>query len=233
MPHDAGHLYALQAEGTPYVKIGYVVSTIEQRRRFLRSQNPFRRLLDLTTIATVRLEQDLAQVEHQLHRLLAAHRYQGEWYTLPLTAEAFRALVQQAQEALQTFRTRPRPPKRRGNVATVARPRLATETYTNLTARVPKALMGQLEQYLAHLRSVHPGYGIDRSAAVRVLLFNALDQAGFPVPREAGPSSGPVLATADQTADHGPVLPDQSATPTAQRQDRKRTTRSTRAAVQE
>lgn len=90
MPHDAGHLDALQAEGTPYVKIGYVVSTIEQRRRFLRSQNPFRRLLDLTTIATVRLEQDLAQVEHQLHRLLAAHRYQGEWYTLPLTAEAFR-----------------------------------------------------------------------------------------------------------------------------------------------
>jgi hypothetical protein len=63
----------------------------------------------------------------------------------------------------------------------MARPRFEAEAYVQLAARISTATLAQIERYLEHLRQAHPGYGLDRSAAVRALLLSGLDQAGFGV----------------------------------------------------
>jgi hypothetical protein len=105
----------------------------------------------------------------------------------------------------------------------MGRPRQGDEPYTMLSIRFPEWMVAAIDAHVATMHGSTPMVTLSRSDAVRDLVFRAL---------KGRPGTGPVLPPADQTADHAPVLPDQSATPTAQRQARTRTTRSTRAAVQ-
>lgn len=89
MPPDVGYIYAIKAEGTPYVKIGRTTSTVEARLKALQTSQPHK----LTVLAAIHIEEGLAGKERAIHKALAAHRSQGEWFTLTMTASEFLALV--------------------------------------------------------------------------------------------------------------------------------------------
>lgn len=92
MPNTAGYLYAIKAEGTPYVKVGSTTGPVEKRLKVLQTGQPF----PLTMLATVRLDLPVRVIEGHVHALLASHRQHGEWFEITITAEDFQCLVAEA-----------------------------------------------------------------------------------------------------------------------------------------
>ena len=90
MPHESGYIYAIKAEGTPYVKIGQTTKAVEHRLKTLQTGQPFA----LTILAAIKIETGFAGLERQIHHALASHRRHGEWFELSLTAEQFVSLVE-------------------------------------------------------------------------------------------------------------------------------------------
>jgi len=93
----AGFIYALQAEGSVYIKIGRTTGSIEHRLKTLQTGQP----TPLHIVAHQGVETDLARIEHQIHQFLATERQQGEWFALKLDANELAALIQRAVEHLR------------------------------------------------------------------------------------------------------------------------------------
>jgi hypothetical protein len=99
------------------------------------------------------------------------------------------------------------------------------EKMQTCAVRMGASMLARIDAYGARLKAQHPGLRVERADAVRDLMLKALalvEENGPAGPDAAG--GGPVLATADQLADHSPISEDQSATKAAQRQDHQRTT---------
>jgi hypothetical protein len=112
----------------------------------------------------------------------------------------------------------------------MARPKLGKEPYVYLGLRLDPQVLPALDAYVADVqRQMGPWeVRIDRGKALRHLVVSGLRTLGY-LPDAAG--TGPVLATADQTADLSPSIADQSAPKAAQRQDQQRTTSRKRTAA--
>ena len=93
----AGFIYAIQAEGSPYVKIGSTSASVEKRLKSLQAGQP----LPLRLIAHQAIEADLSRIERQIHHFLATERQRGEWFALKLDADELAALIQRAVEYLK------------------------------------------------------------------------------------------------------------------------------------
>jgi hypothetical protein len=97
MSKHAGYIYAIQAEGTPYVKIGQTTGSVEKRLRSLQTGQPF----PLTILAVVRIDIPPRVLEGQVHALLAPYRHQGEWFEMTLDAGQLEHVVSLAMTALR------------------------------------------------------------------------------------------------------------------------------------
>jgi hypothetical protein len=96
------------------------------------------------------------------------------------------------------------------------------EKMQTCAVRMGASMLARIDAYGARLKAQHPGLRVERADAVRDLMLKALALVEENGP--AGPDtaeSGPVLAVGQDLSPHGQ---DQSATPTAQRQDQQRTT---------
>jgi ribosome-binding protein aMBF1 (putative translation factor) len=87
-----GTLYAIQAEGTSLVKIGFTRGSVEKRLKVLQTGQPF----PLQVIATVPVESDVRHKEGLLHAFLATERRRGEWFEVALQSDDFAALLERA-----------------------------------------------------------------------------------------------------------------------------------------
>lgn len=87
-----GTLYAIRAEGTSLVKIGYTKGPVEKRLKTLQTGQPF----PLRVIATQQIDQNARQTEGWLHAFLKQERRRGEWFELNLEPEAFADLIARA-----------------------------------------------------------------------------------------------------------------------------------------
>lgn len=92
MAKTGGTLYAIRAEGTSLVKIGYTTGSVQKRLKTLQTGQPF----PLRVIATVPVETEVRDKEALLHAFLATERRRGEWFELALQSEDFAALLQRA-----------------------------------------------------------------------------------------------------------------------------------------
>src|SRR5262245_25242027 len=97
-----GFIYALGAEGSPYVKIGSTKGAVEQRMKELQTGHP----APLHIIAQVAVTTQLRQVENSMHAILQAVCLHGEWFDIALDLARLEALVAEAIDVL----TRPLPP---------------------------------------------------------------------------------------------------------------------------
>lgn len=100
MPPDAGYLYAIQAEGTPYVKIGSTTGAVETRLKVLQTGQPF----PLRIVAVVPLDRPLRDIESEVHTLLGPYRQHGEWFALRMHADLLQQLVTLAAARLKHTR---------------------------------------------------------------------------------------------------------------------------------
>lgn len=92
MASTGGTLYAIRAEGTSLVKIGYTAGSVQKRLKSLQTGQP----LPLHIVAALRVEGDARQKEAWLHAFLAEERRRGEWFDVALETEDFAALVARA-----------------------------------------------------------------------------------------------------------------------------------------
>lgn len=92
MSKPGGLLYAIRAEGTSLVKIGYTRGSVEKRIKMLQTGQPF----PLRVIATHPIEEDVRQTEAWLHAFLKQERRSGEWFDIALDPETFADLIAHA-----------------------------------------------------------------------------------------------------------------------------------------
>lgn len=92
MINSGGTLYAIRAEGTSLVKIGYTRGSVEQRIKAMQTGQPF----PLRVIATHSIEADVRQKEAWLHAFLKQERRRGEWFEMALETDAFAELIARA-----------------------------------------------------------------------------------------------------------------------------------------
>ena len=84
MTKPGGYLYALRAEGLPYIKIGCTVRSPQKRLKLLQTGQPYR----LELCASVHVEADMRPIEKALHRFLREKRQHGEWFALETMDDA-------------------------------------------------------------------------------------------------------------------------------------------------
>lgn len=87
-----GLLYAIQAEGTSLVKIGYTTGSVEKRVKTLQTGQPFR----LRVLDTVAVESEVHKQETLLHQFLKEQRRAGEWFEIDLSNHSLRDLLARA-----------------------------------------------------------------------------------------------------------------------------------------
>lgn len=87
-----GLLYAIQAEGTSLVKIGYTTGSVEKRLKTLQTGQPFR----LRVIETVAVESEAQKHETLLHTFLTEQRRSGEWFEIDLRDKSLSELLTRA-----------------------------------------------------------------------------------------------------------------------------------------
>jgi DNA-binding Xre family transcriptional regulator len=92
---DAGFIYAISAEGSPYVKIGSA-KNVELRRKQLQTGQPLR----LHIIASIAVERHARAIESRIHTFLAQSLQGGEWFTTSIDHDRLLVLVQEAQALL-------------------------------------------------------------------------------------------------------------------------------------
>lgn len=92
MKKRGGLLYAIRAEGTSLVKIGYTRGSVEKRIKAMQTGQPFA----LRIIATHPIEDDVRRKEAWLHAFLKQERRRGEWFEMALEPDAFAALIARA-----------------------------------------------------------------------------------------------------------------------------------------
>ena len=95
MAKTEGYLYALRAEGHPYIKIGSTIGSPQKRLRTLQTGQPYRLLL----CASAHVEEDVRRVEKAVHSFLREKRQHGEWFALESMDDA--QLVSLITEAMQ------------------------------------------------------------------------------------------------------------------------------------
>jgi hypothetical protein len=100
----------------------------------------------------------------------------------------------------------------------MARPKLGKEPYVHLGLRLDPQMLPALDAYVADVqRQMGPWeVRIDRGKALRYLVVSGLRTLGY-LPGDA--EGGPVLAAADQTADHAPMGEDRNGKKAAQGED--------------
>ena len=76
MPLPHGHVYALWAERTTRVKIGFSYTSVGKRARTIELMSPLRLRVIGDWPGTI-------QLERRLHSALARYRHHGEWFDLP------------------------------------------------------------------------------------------------------------------------------------------------------
>lgn len=96
MPKPGGTIYAIGAQGTPWVKIGFTRTPVEARLRVLQTGQPF----PLHIIAAQPVEADVQRIEKQVHDFLAGERRRGEWFEMPMDMPTLEALIVRAITAL-------------------------------------------------------------------------------------------------------------------------------------
>lgn len=94
MAQTGGTLYAIRAEGTSLVKIGYTTGSVEKRLKTLQTGQPFR----LRVIETVVVESEARQHETLLHKFLTEQRRSGEWFEIDLRDKSLSDLLARAIE---------------------------------------------------------------------------------------------------------------------------------------
>lgn len=92
MAQAGGTLYAIRAEGTSLVKIGYTRGSIEKRLQNLQTGQPF----PLQVIATLPVESDARHKEALLHAFLATERRRGEWFEMAFAEHDLAGLLDRA-----------------------------------------------------------------------------------------------------------------------------------------
>lgn len=96
MAKPGGFLYAIAAEGTGLVKIGYTRASVEQRLAILQIGQPCR----LSLVASMPVDADAPHIEAAVHRFLAPTRQRGEWFAVSIADD--QALAHLVTQALQT-----------------------------------------------------------------------------------------------------------------------------------
>jgi ribosome-binding protein aMBF1 (putative translation factor) len=97
-----GFIYAIGAEGSPYVKIGSTHTAINKRLRQLQSGHPAR----LTVRASVAVASHGHKIEKIIHQFLADVRQQGEWFAATIDQESLEALTVRAVQWIEEDRAR-------------------------------------------------------------------------------------------------------------------------------
>ena len=93
MADTGGYIYAIRAEGTPYIKIGSTKGSPAKRLKNLQTGQPF----TLTILAAASLSSDVQQVERSIHRFLHDKKQQGEWFAIdPLNESSLAILITEA-----------------------------------------------------------------------------------------------------------------------------------------
>jgi len=96
--YRSGFIYAIEATGTPYVKIGSTTIHVNDRIAALQIATPLR----LTLVAVEPVLQRLREVEARIHVALRAHHTRGEWFQVTVTMDSLALLVANAILALDT-----------------------------------------------------------------------------------------------------------------------------------
>ena len=166
MPRDAGFLYAIQAEGPGYVKIGSTTGTVAEHLRNLTTGHH----APLSLLASVPISSALAAVERHMHHLLADSWHHGEWFNVALTREEFLRLAAEAWELAQR---EPHPPRFFAR-ARMGRPRFGADRLQKYTLMLDPAMLAEIDARVARLHAQVPMVKVDRSALCRSLLAKGL-----------------------------------------------------------
>ena len=78
MSKPGGYLYALSAEGQPYIKIGSTSGSPLKRLKTLQTGQPY----PLRLCAIAPIETDVRLIEKYVHAFLKEKRHYGEWFAL-------------------------------------------------------------------------------------------------------------------------------------------------------
>ena len=98
MTKPGGTLYALIAEGYPYVKIGSTTKAPLARLAQLQANSPAR----LSLCASAAIDTNVHAVERAVHGFLDAQRHDGEWFAIaPLDHATFQQLIFDAMQYAQ------------------------------------------------------------------------------------------------------------------------------------
>lgn len=104
MPQNSGYIYAIKAEGTPYIKIGSTRGPVENRLKTLQIGQPF----TLVPVEVVRIHHPLRMLEAILHNLLKPYKHHGEWFTFLFQAGDLSQWIDVAITRFQDQRDRQR-----------------------------------------------------------------------------------------------------------------------------
>lgn len=121
MPKPGGTIYAIGAQGTPWVKIGCTHIPVEERLRTLQIGQPF----PLHLIAAVPVEADMRRIEKYVHDFLSAERRRGEWFEMPMDLVTLEALIVRAIASLSLLEE-PQPRTTKAPVPTLLGQRIRT-----------------------------------------------------------------------------------------------------------
>jgi|ERR1051325_5995689 DNA-binding XRE family transcriptional regulator len=97
MPNTGGTIYAIGAEGQPYIKIGSTSGSPLKRLQDLQTGQPY----PLRLCAAVPVEANLRLIEKHVHAFLKEKRQRGEWFELSMDIAQLEALVVRAVEYVQ------------------------------------------------------------------------------------------------------------------------------------
>jgi transcriptional regulator with XRE-family HTH domain len=83
MAKPGGYLYAISAQGQPYIKIGSTQGTVAKRLAALQTGQPF----PLHVVASLYLNADIRQIEKHVHAFLGQAQQRGEWFDVVIADE--------------------------------------------------------------------------------------------------------------------------------------------------
>ena len=96
-----GTIYAIGAEGSPYVKIGSTYKPVQKRLSSLQTGHPAR----LRLLAYVQVPTHARRIEKAMHQILDEHRQYGEWFMIDMNQTCLEELVLRAKEWLEQKKT--------------------------------------------------------------------------------------------------------------------------------
>ena len=153
MSRPGGYLYAIMAEGQPYIKIGCTAGSPQKRVQLLQTGQPY----VLRLCASVPLAQDLRSIEKCVHAFLEEKRQHGEWFAIdPLDNITLQALIVEAIAYRDAHKPLPKTPAIGNDVTTHVGSWLSQEFGRRIRRR--RMALGMIQRELAEKIAIPQGH---------------------------------------------------------------------------